>query len=93
MNKEQIKERFRKITKFLEDESTIEIKNEHGVVTAKGILIDRGTGAVATSSYVTYGLDDDFIHFYSEGKELLKVDEESPIIEMIEFVLGYMVEI
>ena len=92
MKKDDIRKKFRKITKDLEDTSTIEVKNENGVITEKGIIVEEGE-SLAQSDYITYGLDDDLIHFYSEGKEILKVDEESPIIGMIEFALGYTVEI
>lgn len=92
MKKEDIKKKFRNITRVLEDSSTIEIKNEQGIITEKGIIIEEGV-SLAQSDYITYGLDDDLIHFYSEGKEILKVDEESPIIGMIEFALGFTVEI
>lgn len=92
MKKDDIRKKFRKITKDLEDISTIEVKNENGVITEKGIIVEEGE-SLSQSDYITYGLDDDLIHFYSEGKEILKVDEESPIIGMIEFALGYTVEI
>lgn len=87
MNKVDIKKKFYKVVSALEGCSDTSIKNGEGVVIERGVNID-GDDNMENNNYITYGLEDNLIHLYKGSAELLKIDEESPIILMVEFALG-----
>ena len=89
MNKTEIKKKFYKVVSALEECSDVVLKNDKGVVMERGVNIDSD---IENNHYITYGVEDNLIHLYEGDTELLKIDEESPIIIMIEFALGLTIE-
>lgn len=82
MNKEQIKERFNQVV------GTIETYTDSTASDKEGSNIEYGIN-VSETQLITYSEKENLIRFYDNGIEILSIDENSPLISMFDYVLGF----
>lgn len=81
MNKEKIEERFNQAVGTIENLKDVSLE-ENGVITGYGMHIDE-------THTVAYYPGENVIRFWEDGKEILKVSENSPIILMFDELIGH----
>lgn len=82
MNKEQIKERFNQVVETIKTytDSNVGDKEENNVEYAVN---------VSEKQLIVYSEEENLIRFYDNGMDLLSIDENSPLISMFDYVLGF----
>ena len=81
MNKKKIEKRFDQVVGTIKNLKDINVEDNR-VVTGYGMHVDE-------THTIAYYPKENVIRFWEDGKELLKVSEDSPIIVMFEELIGH----
>ena len=81
MNREKIEERFNQIAGTIENLKDISVE-DNGIIIGYGMHVDE-------THTIAYYPNENIIRFFEDGKELLQISEDSPIILMFEELIGH----
>nr|DAF73227.1 MAG TPA: hypothetical protein [Caudoviricetes sp.] len=81
MNKELIKERFNQVVGTIGNLKDISIE-DNGAIIAYGMHTDE-------THTIVYYENENVVKFFEDGNELIKINEDSPIILMFDYILGF----
>ena len=82
MNKEQIKERFNQVVETIKTYTDTTASDKEGGNIKYGVNVSE-------TQLITYSEKDSLIRFYNNGHEILSIDEDSPLISMFDYILGF----